>query len=64
MCCGEPMVHNSFSNQYECYDTFAALHEQGIDPYLVEPADLNTSDRAAWEHWAASRLDDSSVGMS
>lgn len=57
-CCGEPMVHNSFTGQNECMVAFTVLHDEGIDPYLVEPAELEPEQRAQHAHWMASRRDD------
>jgi hypothetical protein len=54
-CCDEPMVHNAFTDQYECMVAFTVLNDEGIDPYLVHPGDLEPEQRAQHAHWKASR---------
>jgi hypothetical protein len=58
ICCGDPMIHNSFTGQYECSVAYLVLHDEGIDPYLVDPADLEPAQRAQHAHWMASRRPD------
>lgn len=60
-CCSTPMVHNSFTGQYECADAYFLLHDDGVDPYLVDADDLDAGHRVALEHWKASRIDDEAV---
>jgi len=58
MCCGEPMIHNTYTSEYECSDAYLTLHDAGIDPYLTDAADLASPQRTHYEHWAASRRPD------
>ncbi|MEU7170376.1 hypothetical protein ABZ949_02645 [Micromonospora tulbaghiae] len=61
ICCDTPMVHNSFTEQWECADAYFALHDDDIDPYFADPTDLDVAQQAYLEHWRASRIDDAAV---
>ena len=61
ICCQTPMVHNSFTEQYECADAYFALHDDDIDPYFADPNDLTEAQRSYLDHWLTSRIDDAEV---
>lgn len=57
-CCVEPMVHNTFTGEFECLQAYTVLHDHGVDPYLVDPRDLPLRLQGEWEHWNGSRQSD------
>jgi hypothetical protein len=65
-CCGAPMVHNSFTSEYECVDAYFALVDEGIfedgeSSDYVEVADLTPPMRERYEHWLAVRVSDAAA---
>ena len=61
MCCGTPMLHNSWTCEYECADAYFRLIDDGVLdtnlPFLtVEVEDLTTYQRERYEHWRAVRI--------
>lgn len=58
VCCGDPMIHNSFTSQYECSVAYLVLHDEGIDPYGCAVEDLEPEQQAQHMHWMESRRPD------
>jgi len=61
MCCGEPMVHNSWTSEHECAVAYFALVDEGIGEGALERAtaeDVGPALVEALEHWRASRIPD------
>lgn len=62
MCCGEPMVHNSWTREYECSDAYFTLVDEGwreehnLDRLTAEDVGPELADTLA--HWRASRIPD------
>jgi hypothetical protein len=63
-CCGVPMVHNSFTGEYECADAYFLLVDEGalgepghgdLNPELLTDEDVPPNLLAALQHWRASR---------
>lgn len=52
--CGEPMVHNSWMEQWECADAFFGLNDDGVlaGGFVLLPLeDLTPVQRVQYEHW-------------
>lgn len=68
LCCGEPMVHNSFTEEYECSAAYFMLVDEGFDDGWT-PLDALTAgdvgpDMAEFlEHWRKSRISDHLGGV-
>lgn len=66
-CCGEPMVHNSFMEEYECADAYFALLDDGVladcggRELRVDPEDMTPEQRDLHKHWLASFKADAEV---
>lgn len=62
LCCGEAMVHNSFTGMYECADAYFWLDSEGLlgdCGDLVEwRRPLTEFDRERYAHWWESWIDD------
>ncbi|MCX5066617.1 hypothetical protein OOJ91_12085 [Micromonospora lupini] len=59
VCCGEPMVHNSWTGEYECAAAYFALVDGGVlgDTGLrLDMTDLDADQRALVEHWQSRRV--------
>ncbi len=59
VCCGEPMVHNSWAGHFECADAYFALTDDGVlvdDSLRIEWALLSDHQRERYEHWLAARV--------
>lgn len=66
-CCGTPMVHNSFTGEYECADAYFLLVDEGalgepgygdLDPGQLADDDVPPSLLEALQHWRTSRRPD------
>lgn len=61
-CCGEPMIHNSYSGQYECADAYFYLDGDGllgdIGDLIEWRRPLTKFDRERHAHWKASFMAD------
>lgn len=62
MCCGTPMVHNSWTEEYECADAYFALLDNGVigesATLMVDEDSLTDHERERYEHWRTSRVPD------
>ncbi|MCW6003938.1 hypothetical protein K1W54_04980 [Micromonospora sp. CPCC 205371] len=63
MCCGTPMVHNSWTEEYECADAYFRLLDDGVlDGTLallaVDDEHLTPYQRERYEHWRTVRVPD------
>lgn len=61
-CCDTPMVHNSFTSEYECADAYFELLDDGVlgdIPDLADTDEMTGHQRERFEHWKASRRPDS-----
>lgn len=60
LCCGEPMVHNSFTEEYECAVAYFALSDAGFGdmPATLWSADVPAALAPMLEHWRNSRAPD------
>ena len=60
LCCREPMVHNSWTCEYECADAyFALVDEYGAEcvPFLAE-RDVSAEMLPTFRHWRESMVSD------
>jgi len=65
-CCGEPMLHNSFTGEYECFEAFQIVEsaldpkEEGLDfnPGWLRDEDVPASVVEDLRHWRDSRVPD------
>lgn len=62
-CCGEPMVHNSFTSEYECMSAYSLLTEHVPDLEsgslaLADDDDVPAQYLPFLQHWRASRIPD------
>lgn len=60
-CCGEPMVHNSFTNMYECASAYFALADEGFDEGVLTRTtaeDVGGVLAPTLAHWRASWIPD------
>lgn len=67
ICCGAPMVHNSWLGQYECADAYFALLDDEVIAdtgvsLRVEHDELTEYQRERWKHWRASWIPDDRSG--
>jgi hypothetical protein len=63
-CCGEPMVHNSFTGEYECADAYFRLADEGFDEIalaLVTAEEVGPALESMLTHWRESRIPDGRV---
>jgi hypothetical protein len=61
MCCDEPMVHNSFTEEYECADAYFRLADEGWDDLglvYVTAEDVGPELAPFLAHWRESRIPD------
>lgn len=64
LCCGTPMVHNSWTGQYECADAYFTLvddHCGGYEWVALErltAEDVGPDLADALAHWRGSRISD------
>lgn len=57
LCCGEPMVHNSGTGEYECAGAYFALVDEGWDEIvlaLVTEAEVGPALAPVLRHWRES----------
>lgn len=60
-CCGTPMVHNSWSGEWECADAYFTLEDDGVIDWGVLLVDVGRLDRYQTEryfHWRGVRVPD------
>jgi len=60
-CCGLPMVHNSWTGEWECADAYFGLIDDkvlGDFGLIVEQDTLTTHQAERYEHWRAVRVPD------
>lgn len=64
-CCGKPMVHNSFTEEFECADAYFELLDDGVlDEVIADRSDadaMNDHQRERYEHWKSTRVPDAPV---
>lgn len=61
MCCNTPMVHNSWTEEYECADAYFQLLDDGVLGDVAQRSNtdaMNDYQRGRYEHWLASRIPD------
>ncbi|MFI7608486.1 hypothetical protein ACIBTV_25500 [Micromonospora sp. NPDC049366] len=62
LCCDKPMVHNSFTGQWECADAYFELLDSGVlsesIPDRSDTAAMDDHQRERFEHWLTNRIDD------
>lgn len=63
VCCDEPMVHNSFTEEHECAVAYFELSDAGYGdcPALLWSADVPAALAPTLEHWRSSRIPDADL---
>lgn len=57
MCCGEPMVHNTWTGENECAEAYFRLLDDGVLGDVAQRSNIsamNDFQRGRYEHWLAS----------
>lgn len=61
-CCGEPMIHNSFTSEYECAEAYFTLVDEEVitdwSPRHHNPSELPGWLQEHYEHWLTSMRPD------
>jgi hypothetical protein len=64
-CCGDPMVHNSWTGEWECAVAYFALADEGAAGDIIEtltPEDVGPDLVETLAHWRGSRVSDETIG--
>jgi hypothetical protein len=64
-CCGEPMVHNSWTGEWECAVAYFALVDEGDAEDIIgalTPEDVGPDLAETLAHWRGSRVSDETIG--